>query len=106
MVGAGGYGEVYKARWRGTEVGVKKLLKKYINNDEQKQAFTIEADIMSKLRHPNLVLFMAACIKDENVCIITEFCDNGSLDQFIFEKKFTLDWKKKKLKQPQMQLEV
>ena len=40
-----------------------------------------------KLRHTNIVLFMGACIKDDDVCIVTEYCQNGSLEKLLFDKK-------------------
>ena len=36
VLGAGGYGEVYKARWRGTEVAVKRMISKNVTKDMQR----------------------------------------------------------------------
>lgn len=41
--------------------------------------FHEEVTTLSKLRHPNIVLFMAACARPPQLCIITEFCHGGSL---------------------------
>lgn len=38
-----------------------------------------EASLMSTLRHPNIVFFLAASIKPPHVYIITELCAKGSL---------------------------
>lgn len=43
------------------------------------QEFHDEVTTLSKLRHPNIVLFMAACARPPSLCIITEFCHGGSL---------------------------
>ena len=40
-------GQVYRGKFRGTEVAIKKLLAKYIGDDEQRRAFTYEADLMA-----------------------------------------------------------
>lgn len=34
---------------------------------------------MTSLRHPNVVLFMAACTKPPNMCIVMEYMALGSL---------------------------
>ena len=36
IIGRGGYGDVYKARWMGTKVAVKKFSKRYMNRKELK----------------------------------------------------------------------
>lgn len=43
------------------------------------EAFMKEASLMSTLRHPNIVFFLAASIKPPHVYIITELCAKGSL---------------------------
>jgi serine/threonine protein kinase len=35
--------------------------------------------VMTALRHPNVVLFMAACTKPPKLCIVMEFMALGSL---------------------------
>ncbi len=35
--------------------------------------------VMTALRHPNVVLFMAACTKPPKMCIVMEFMGLGSL---------------------------
>jgi len=35
--------------------------------------------VMTALRHPNVVLFMAACTKPPKMCIVMEFMALGSL---------------------------
>jgi serine/threonine protein kinase len=43
------------------------------------ESFKEEARVMSHLRHPNVVLFMAACTKPPRMCIVMEFMALGSL---------------------------
>ncbi len=68
-LGSGGFGEVRKAVWRGTEVAVKTMSSSYSN--ELKNAFIEEVSVMTALRHPNVVLFMAAATKPPAMCIGT-----------------------------------
>jgi hypothetical protein len=77
-LGAGGYGEVYRARWRGTEVAVKMIPPAAFGKDTAR-SFIEEVRVMTALRHPNVVLFMAACTKPPKMCIVMEYMALGSL---------------------------
>jgi len=78
QLGQGGYGAVYKAKWRGTEVAVKTVPSEKVTH-EMARNFKEEVRIMMKLRHPNVVLFMAASTKAEHMLIVMEFMSLGSL---------------------------
>jgi hypothetical protein len=78
MLGRGGFGEVHKGRWKGTEVAVKTISAEHITR-EMKSNFIAETSIMSRLRHPNVVLFMAASTKPPLLCIVMEYMALGSL---------------------------
>jgi serine/threonine protein kinase len=78
VLGTGGYGEVRKAVWRGTEVAVKTLLAENASN-ETRNAFIDEVRVMTTLRHPHVVLFMAASTKPPKLCIVMELMSLGSL---------------------------
>ncbi|KAK8597564.1 hypothetical protein V6N13_094967 [Hibiscus sabdariffa] len=71
-IGIGSYGEVYRADWNGTEVAVKKFLDQDFSGDALVQ-FKCEVEIMLRLRHPNVVLFMGAVTRSPNFSILTEF---------------------------------
>jgi hypothetical protein len=58
-IGIGSYSEVYKGSWRGTEVAVKRILEQNISPQLMKE-FIDEVELMARLRHPNIVLFMGA----------------------------------------------
>nr|WIL03466.1 serine/threonine kinase [Cedratvirus plubellavi] len=93
-LGRGGFGEVNKALWKGTEVAVKTILSSNLNKDAEK-AFREEINVMTALRHPNVVLFMAACTKPPKMCIVMEFMSLGSLydllhNELIAELPFIL----------------
>jgi hypothetical protein len=83
-LGAGGYGEVFRAKWRGTEVAVKMMSARdsLLTKDMQRN-FAEEVRVMTALRHPNVVLFMAACTKPPNMCIVMEFMGLGSLYEVL-----------------------
>eukprot|EP01127_Copromyxa_protea_P020404 TRINITY_DN6833_c0_g1_i1.p1 TRINITY_DN6833_c0_g1~~TRINITY_DN6833_c0_g1_i1.p1 ORF type:complete len:525 (+),score=61.05 TRINITY_DN6833_c0_g1_i1:26-1600(+) len=76
-IGVGGYGEVYRGRWKHTDVGIKRVFK-----NEQSEGnvdnFMKEIAILSKLHHPNIMLFIGACVAPTGVYIITEYMSQGS----------------------------
>eukprot|EP01087_Luapelamoeba_hula_P008577 TRINITY_DN2153_c2_g1_i1.p1 TRINITY_DN2153_c2_g1~~TRINITY_DN2153_c2_g1_i1.p1 ORF type:complete len:747 (+),score=124.57 TRINITY_DN2153_c2_g1_i1:301-2541(+) len=79
-VGAGTFGEVYKGDWNGQDVAVKRVMLPMEAMDEGLITdFKNEIVLMSNLRHPHIVLFMGACLQPPDLCIITEWCDKGSL---------------------------
>nr|WIL04574.1 serine-threonine/tyrosine kinase fused to nucleotidase [Cedratvirus duvanny] len=78
-LGSGGFGEVNKALWKGTEVAVKMLHEKNSLSNEKRKAFADEIRVMARLRHPNVVLFMAASNKPPRMFIVMEWMALGSL---------------------------
>ncbi|XP_013591885.1 PREDICTED: serine/threonine-protein kinase EDR1 [Brassica oleracea var. oleracea] len=89
-IGLGSYGEVYRGDWHGTEVAAKKFLDQDLTG-EALEEFRSEVQIMKKLRHPNIVLFMGAVTRPPNLSIITEFLPRGSLYRLIHRPNNQLD---------------
>ncbi|KAK6129537.1 hypothetical protein DH2020_036722 [Rehmannia glutinosa] len=89
---AGSYGEVYRAEWNGTEVAVKKFMNQDISGDALAQ-FKCEVEIMLRLRHPNVVLFMGAVTRPPNMSILTEFLPRGSLYKLLHRPNLQIDEK-------------
>mmetsp|Transcript_7424 Transcript_7424/g.22595 ORF Transcript_7424/g.22595 Transcript_7424/m.22595 type:complete len:852 (+) Transcript_7424:382-2937(+) len=87
-IGAGGFGEVYKAKYRDQMVAVKTLQR---IEDEDPQTviaeFMVEMKLMSKLRHANIVSFLGACIEAPNFAILLEFMPGGSLYRAIHRRR-------------------
>ncbi|KAL6064370.1 Serine/threonine-protein kinase STY46 [Balamuthia mandrillaris] len=87
QIGAGGMGIVYKAKFRGTTVAVKKLNTTGHPTRSEFKRFLREIDIMSKLRHPNILLLMGACLEYPNICVITEYISEGDVLRYIKKKR-------------------
>uniref|UniRef100_A0A6P3YXZ7 RING-type E3 ubiquitin transferase n=1 Tax=Ziziphus jujuba TaxID=326968 RepID=A0A6P3YXZ7_ZIZJJ len=83
-IGMGGYGTVYKCNIHHTTAAVKVLHSK--ENHENKQ-FQQELEILSKIRHPHLLLLLGACA--DHGCLIYEYMENGSLDDRLLQKDNT-----------------
>eukprot|EP01156_Anaeramoeba_ignava_P018305 Anaeramoba_ignava/a91349_73.p1 GENE.a91349_73~~a91349_73.p1 ORF type:complete len:1246 (-),score=329.81 a91349_73:137-3838(-) len=86
-VGRGTFGKVFRAIWRGKEVAVKLIFPEY-NTGMYLTEFQREVFMLSKTRHPNIVLFMGACTKPPNIFIVTEFMSEGSLYHVIKKDNF------------------
>ncbi|PPD91014.1 hypothetical protein GOBAR_DD12044 [Gossypium barbadense] len=93
-IGIGSYGEVYRADWNGTEVAVKKFLDQDFSGDALVQ-FKCEVEIMLRLRHPNVVLFMGAVTRSPHFSILTEFLPRGSLYKLLHRSNPQLDEKRR-----------
>uniref|UniRef100_A0A6N2L2G8 non-specific serine/threonine protein kinase n=1 Tax=Salix viminalis TaxID=40686 RepID=A0A6N2L2G8_SALVM len=93
-IGIGSYGEVYHGDWFGTEVAVKKFLDQDLSGDALVQ-FKCEAEIMLRLRHPNVVLFMGAVTRPPHLSILTEFLPRGSLYRLLHRPNSQVDEKRR-----------
>uniref|UniRef100_A0A7S4K387 Protein kinase domain-containing protein n=1 Tax=Odontella aurita TaxID=265563 RepID=A0A7S4K387_9STRA len=82
VIGGGGFGQVWKAMWRGTPVAVKILSSSAQTENVTKsvlEEFASEINMVSGMRHPNICLYMGACLDPPNRAIVTEFAAHGSL---------------------------
>lgn len=62
-------------------VAVKTLRK---NASEQARSdFHKEVKILSRLRDPNIVHVLGICTKEEPLCMIVEYMENGDLNEFL-----------------------
>ncbi|XP_057799671.1 probable serine/threonine-protein kinase SIS8 [Salvia miltiorrhiza] len=93
-IGIGSYGEVYRAEWNGTEVAVKRFMKQDISGDALAQ-FRCEVEIMLRLRHPNIVLFMGAVLRPPNMSILMEYLPRGSLYKLLHRPNIQIDEKRR-----------
>ena len=82
QIGVGSSGVVYKARYLNVLVAVKQCLICDLLEDPLKE-YMKETQIMSTIRHPNIVQFIAASIKPPFFYIVTEYCSRGSLDKLL-----------------------
>jgi serine/threonine protein kinase len=81
LLGAGAFGQVWFGSWRATPVAVKILLAPAASSSssESEAGFEEEARMLSRLRHPNICLFMGASLQGPQKAIITELVSRGSV---------------------------
>ncbi|WOL20592.1 hypothetical protein Cni_G29397 [Canna indica] len=95
-VGIGFFGEVFRGIWNGTDVAVKVFLEQDLTT-ENIEDFCNEISILSRLRHPNVILFLGACMKPPHLSLVTEYMEMGSLYYLIHTsgQKKRLSWRKR-----------
>ncbi|CAJ2640843.1 unnamed protein product [Trifolium pratense] len=97
LLGFGGFGKVYKGVLVSpnskTEIAVKQI------SHESKQGvqeFISEIETIGKLRHRNLVQLLGWCRKKNDLILVYDYMENGSLDKYIFEKpRRILKWEER-----------
>ncbi|XP_034208094.1 U-box domain-containing protein 52-like [Prunus dulcis] len=80
-IGEGGYGPVYRGELDHTPVAIKVLRPDAAHGEEQ---FKKEVEVLSCIRHPNMVLLLGAC--PEFGCLVYEYMANGSLEDCLFRR--------------------
>ncbi|XP_044172563.1 uncharacterized protein LOC114963820 isoform X2 [Acropora millepora] len=78
---AGNFGEVFKAKRKGSPVAVKIL--KNVENVRRIEYFEREVDLLSKAKHPNIVGVIGCLAIDNNLAIVMELVLGGNLKQFL-----------------------
>ncbi|EYU20190.1 hypothetical protein ABFS82_06G050600 [Erythranthe guttata] len=80
-IGMGSYGTVYKCILRHTNAAVKILHSMATSRNKQ---FEQELEILSTIRHPNLLTLLGAC--PTRGCLVYEYMENGSLEERLFRR--------------------
>jgi len=91
LIGSGTYGDVRRGSWNGLEVAIKVLRDQELSDDMVEQ-FKSEVHVMSKLRHPNCVLLLGACVKSPHLAIVTPNYRKGSLRRVLCKSPINIAW--------------
>ncbi|KAL9375319.1 hypothetical protein Peur_032198 [Populus x canadensis] len=87
---SGRHSRIYRGIYKQRDVAVK--LVSQPEEDESMAAmlenhFISEVALLFRLRHPNIITFVAACKKPPVFCIITEYLAGGSLRKFLHQQE-------------------
>ena len=94
-LGRGAGGVVFAALWRGVKVAVKLV---HCNHDDTELAssFLQECALLARVaNHPCVVRLIGCCTELPDLGLISQYCANGSLFDFLIKKRTTVDWKTK-----------
>jgi serine/threonine protein kinase len=90
-LGQGGFGSVYQGVLPKT--GARVAVKKVSSDSRQgEREFLAEVQIISQLRHRNVVELTGFCRDRGKFLLVYELLPNGSLDQALFKPKSPLPW--------------
>ncbi|CAM8968072.1 unnamed protein product [Rhodiola kirilowii] len=92
ILGFGGFGKVYRGVLPKSDMVV--AVKRISHESRQGlQEFASEITSMGKLRHRNLVQLLGWCRRREDLLLVYDFMENGSLDRYIYDQpRAILDW--------------
>ncbi|ONK66027.1 uncharacterized protein A4U43_C06F3420 [Asparagus officinalis] len=101
-LGSGTFGTVYHGKWRGSDVAIKRIKKScFTGRSSEQERLTLEfwreAEILSRLHHPNVVAFYGV-VQDGpggTLATVTEYMVNGSLRHVLLRKDKYLDRRKR-----------
>jgi serine/threonine protein kinase len=87
LLGRGAFGEVHLATHNNQDVAIKKFLKFKIEEIEK------EIKALEGLNHPHIVKYFGDYQQDNQICLIMEYVEKGTLEKFINERKdLDHDW--------------
>ncbi|TVU34363.1 hypothetical protein EJB05_16195, partial [Eragrostis curvula] len=94
VVGKGGFGKVYRGVLEdGTRVAVKR---KDPGSSQGLVEFQVEIELLQELNHPNLVSLIGYCDEGNEMILIYEYMENGTLTSHLYgSDEPSLDWKQR-----------
>ncbi|EFC39522.1 predicted protein [Naegleria gruberi] len=88
-IGEGGSANVFLGSWSNINVAIKSLKYDFSEGSINNEEFEKEAAVLSRLRHPNVLIFYGVCMTEKSKYIVTEYMENGALDRFISNSKYS-----------------
>ncbi|KAL1196899.1 putative L-type lectin-domain containing receptor kinase S.5 [Cardamine amara subsp. amara] len=95
-LGQGGFGMVFKGKWEGRDIAVKRVSEK---SRQGKQEFISEITTIGNLNHRNLVKLLGWCYERKEFLLVYEYMPNGSLDKYLSledKSRSNLTWETRK----------
>jgi len=86
-IGSGGYGKVFIARDRETKERMVAIKKVIVLDEDKKQGFLKEAQIMKELDHPNICRLLETYEERRHMFFVMEFCEGGEVFDRIMDNE-------------------
>ena len=88
MVGQGGFGAVFRGKWKARKGEVVDVKRCMIAGTRENPVIPREVQILSSVpEHPNIITFYAIAFNYLDVFIVTEFAEKGSLFNYLHKEK-------------------
>ncbi|CAJ2642131.1 unnamed protein product [Trifolium pratense] len=87
---SGRHSRIYRGLYKQKDVAIKLVSQPEEDEDLAsflEKQFTSEVALLLRLRHPNILTFIAACKKPPVFCIITEYLAGGSLRKYLHQQE-------------------
>lgn len=93
LLGSGAFGDVYYGNYQDMlhPVAIKTIRKEHTHPMTQRE-FQKEMALISKLRHPNIVMLRAASSRGTPYMMVMEYCSRGSLRTVLEDRSIDLAW--------------
>ena len=92
VIGVGGFGKVYRGKWRSETVAVKAAR----SDPDEPISVTIEnvrkeAKMFWLLNHENITALRGVCLRPPNLCLVMEYAAGGSLNRVLSGRRIPPD---------------
>eukprot|EP01128_Nolandella_sp_AFSM9_P003185 TRINITY_DN1371_c0_g1_i2.p1 TRINITY_DN1371_c0_g1~~TRINITY_DN1371_c0_g1_i2.p1 ORF type:complete len:1233 (-),score=220.28 TRINITY_DN1371_c0_g1_i2:114-3776(-) len=88
-VGRGAFAIVYRGKWRGVEVAIKKIVN--IKDVDEVEVLFKESNTMMSLRHPHIISYLGTSADKETIYIVTAYAHLGPLKKILRNTRYTLE---------------
>eukprot|EP00727_Mastigamoeba_balamuthi_P013579 m51a1_g8844 putative serine threonine-protein kinase edr1-like isoform x1 (1231) ;mRNA; r:455162-460389 len=85
-LGEGRFGAMYMADWHGTTVSVRVIDKRATPKEDQR-LIKEEVLLLHKHHHPNLLMLMGYCETRNDILVVTEYMEGGTLADYLKREK-------------------